>query len=900
MASYLFQHVPQSIQPYNHPLQLFQQSLMIKDEKFKSGLSAIRSKYDSILSLPLTNEQDQATLKNNLDTAMQTLNKTAVSDVSLPENQATINGVLDNVLNDGDLMYDAAWTRNHRNELTKAQDLEKKSPELVAPQNLEPLYLAQEQFRSAPKGSRPKPVQFSPYYDYNKKMNDDLDKIKADVERVFSVQTNQVEGPDGQMHSVSSPLQYTVKQLKDYKVQQLAWSRINSDAQTLNQMSLDYNYNTKNGLYPPQAALSGIDQEIGTYQNLSKSLATALNTGTGLDNKSLDANSRDSYESRQKNVNSEIQRLQGLKNDINLDPNKAGQWFSFNKYIKDYVEGKVSQYTNREDSLISSVPGLDKLTDYQLDVWKEQWKSNLKIQEDASKTKAKEADFVPTPYKDLVYKLSDSPAGIPATNQELAGLGQMNVDKDGNMFMNWTGDSKTAGSTLIFKPGSGSFTKDQVSSIDSGIIIKKMTQELENLNIKVPGGSTSKIPLNFGPDVIPGGGGLDIHATYSGSDILDAYTKNPGVVDPRVKAIIDNYQTVLSKYNIDLKDTSSIKNVQAKLKDPDIQKAIDFGSTINLNGNFQFTADPDNNLILGDNGKLYMSGKFIVPEYKVLDAVGNKGGSYVKNFIKEWDVVKGIGDPGDKSKPINNRLYGVHVYVPVNGDVTQINDRLLDTQGYQNQWGKDAPQFREKSRQETVKFQDIVQRSGALGSINLPYRQNQQGNYNVDFNTRELTSDQRNSLSQSSSIAQSISTLTGQDYNTVNQQVDNIFGSTSNPIRRTELLDQLKSSSITQNGFRSFPNYEAGRAALENQLNLYKTGQTSNPVGPSSTLLQAMSVYAPSSDGNNPRAYAQRIADALGISINTPISQIDVKKWADVVEQVEGNKSGNNPGNLRP
>jgi len=103
-----------------------------------------------------------------------------------------------------------------------------------------------------------------------------------------------------------------------------------------------------------------------------------------------------------------------------------------------------------------------------------------------------------------------------------------------------------------------------------------------------------------------------------------------------------------------------------------------------------------------------------------------------------------------------------------------------------------------------------------------------------------------------------------------------------------------------QKGFRSFSTPEEGWNALRNQLDLYKTGRTRNPVGPNSTLLEAMSVYAPAADKNNPMAYASTIARNLGISVNTRIANIDTDRWAKEIARVEGNKKGNNPGNLRP
>lgn len=103
------------------------------------------------------------------------------------------------------------------------------------------------------------------------------------------------------------------------------------------------------------------------------------------------------------------------------------------------------------------------------------------------------------------------------------------------------------------------------------------------------------------------------------------------------------------------------------------------------------------------------------------------------------------------------------------------------------------------------------------------------------------------------------------------------------------------------NGFRTFSNYQEGKQALLDQLNLYKTGRTKNNLTPDSTLQQAMSVYAPVGDGrNNPTLYAAYIAHNIGVTPNTPISKINTSDWANAIEKFEGNKSGNNnPGNIR-
>lgn len=111
--------------------------------------------------------------------------------------------------------------------------------------------------------------------------------------------------------------------------------------------------------------------------------------------------------------------------------------------------------------------------------------------------------------------------------------------------------------------------------------------------------------------------------------------------------------------------------------------------------------------------------------------------------------------------------------------------------------------------------------------------------------------------------------------------------------------DPVEKKPGAKKGFRSFATYEEGKNALMNQLKLYQTDKSKTGIKSNSTLLQAMSIYAPSSDNNNPTHYANFIAKKLGIDVNTPISKIDTKKWADAIEIMEGNKVGNNPGNLR-
>jgi hypothetical protein len=66
-------------------------------------------------------------------------------------------------------------------------------------------------------------------------------------------------------------------------------------------------------------------------------------------------------------------------------------------------------------------------------------------------------------------------------------------------------------------------------------------------------------------------------------------------------------------------------------------------------------------------------------------------------------------------------------------------------------------------------------------------------------------------------------------------------------------------------GFAAFPSYDAGYQALVNQIQIYSNQGL--------TINQMMNKYAPAGDGsNNPTAYAQTIASALGVSPDTTVA----------------------------
>ena len=106
-------------------------------------------------------------------------------------------------------------------------------------------------------------------------------------------------------------------------------------------------------------------------------------------------------------------------------------------------------------------------------------------------------------------------------------------------------------------------------------------------------------------------------------------------------------------------------------------------------------------------------------------------------------------------------------------------------------------------------------------------------------------------------------------------------------LRNSDFTRRMGAIGVTLNGFAIFPNAEAGRRA---NVALLKTDKYQNK-----TLAQAINIYAPSSDGNNPVSYAARLARAMGVSVNTylrDMSDIQLERMAEGIRRIEGWREG--------
>lgn len=114
-----------------------------------------------------------------------------------------------------------------------------------------------------------------------------------------------------------------------------------------------------------------------------------------------------------------------------------------------------------------------------------------------------------------------------------------------------------------------------------------------------------------------------------------------------------------------------------------------------------------------------------------------------------------------------------------------------------------------------------------------------------------------------------------------------VNGAVGNPAQRNNNPGNLKKP---DGSWQTFATPQLGFLALQQDLTAKMTGATSTGLTANSTLLDFAKKYAPSTDNNDPNAYAKNLAQQMNVSINTTIGSLQprVADFAKAIAQNEG------------
>lgn len=99
------------------------------------------------------------------------------------------------------------------------------------------------------------------------------------------------------------------------------------------------------------------------------------------------------------------------------------------------------------------------------------------------------------------------------------------------------------------------------------------------------------------------------------------------------------------------------------------------------------------------------------------------------------------------------------------------------------------------------------------------------------------------------------------------------------------------------NGFAIFETPEDGFDALVEKIKFNQTNKNSKYYW--KTIAEYFKLYAPASDGNDPKWYAQTVAKQLWVSVDTPISKLDPTKFASAIAKHDSGYDYSTYGNFR-
>lgn len=699
MPSFLFQENTPTVNPYKHPSELGMQAGMYRDAKVKESLQNIRSRYDNLLSLQLTNPGNQQFVRDQLKVAVDQLDKYTTADLSLPENVGSIQSLFDPVTDDQGVLNDLAFTQHMNKQRAQIQRLTLDDPTAVAPQNVFPLLQAEQAYRSGSRDAPPEFVNFEPYYNFEKTDNDYLSKLKEDISR--SPEVREIRDPlTGQVIALRGE-----REVKEITKQKIASALSNSfDARKVRQMQLDYNYNRALGVYSPENARNGILEDVRDLQPQLQSIISMLGQ-TGLTPQETKALTDSKLQLE--NQIGKLNQVRGMIDSGNeqLRTQGANAYYSFNKYQKDYVDQKADFYSRKEEGALQ-IDEFDKeLFKYQTAINLKTLESQLKMREEQAKTGFSGTTNPETgrrpdgsyEYEPPMKKYLDSiemtgNAQIEYENPALVALlGNAQREKDGSItYLNTGGGDKDDTKKIYIKEGSTSATPEEAKTVQVNTIIGQSIEKLKKA-----------LPNRFQRE------------EFADRQLGSTAARFPGPVREKRKIdlneaeSIQEFNTLVTDYRsgkLNQTDKNLIKPIVDRLDALGIQQftpqmlaeykefansdkgkaSVEIGMLLNSDskGKYEFIPNGSSNVTKLSNNTLGMSG-FLKLTESDLERMGLSGGGKTKRLV-ESGILSPVApsivyeNDGDKAVRTTTPTYWLSVVLPVNGDLEQINRTMFE------------------------------------------------------------------------------------------------------------------------------------------------------------------------------------------------------------------------------
>lgn len=694
MPSFLFNEQTPTIQPYQAPTELMLKAGMYRDAKFKEGLNNIRSKYDNLLSLQLTNPGNQQFVRDQIKTAVDQLDKYTSADLSLPENVGSISSVFDPVTNDQSVIQDMAFTRHINKQKALIEQLSIDDPDKVAPSNVYPILQAEQQYRNGSRSARPNFATFQPYHPYEKDDDGFLSKLKEDIFADPSVMT--VTDP-----VTGKPLYIRgEREVKTIASNKIRGALNNSfDAKKLSQMQLDYQYNMANGMYTQQRAISGLNQDISSLKSDVESAKKQLGQ------LGFDSDDRLKLQNLISNNESRLTNLIKTRDEISVNPDATSKYFSFNKYLNDYVEQKVQQYSTRQEGQFKPFEGDINNQEFLLKTYLEDLKARYKLQAANAKAKASSAVDMETgllddgsyayepPLKKILDRINQSGnAQLDPNSTELDALLGATRDKNNRIWYDVTGGGEgDPDKTIILKDATGSIDPEGVQTLTVNGLLGDAIHKISNLDSEYFTNKARKTGSGIGYSRY-----LEEHPQYTTTpmadnektialgQLLSKYQSDPKSINQKLVPVLENLDKQLKAQGVNSVDPTLTAKYNDFINSDKGKSLINLGVILNAKGKgrYEFVPDGSNNLVGMSNNRMGVSGYLAVTEND-LERMGLSGGGKTKRLLQDGILTEvaptiAYGEVGSKIQKTSTPTYWMSVVLPVSGNPEAVNDKMFE------------------------------------------------------------------------------------------------------------------------------------------------------------------------------------------------------------------------------
>ena len=661
MATYLSQPYQGSEFVSGVPIDLIAKVGMMKQMKYEQNVAAIQGQLDELGNQDIIKDSERNYVSNRLREATDVLNNN-FGGVDLSDSTVAnqLKRYTSSLTRDPRIYSAIADTRAIRNNISQLNEIKEKRPQEYAQQN-EALFMQNiNNYLNGGEGTRYNNQGYIPYYNYDETYRKIAKEVKDNPD--IRQEIEYVTMPDG---SKKARGMQEIKQVTKEKI--IEALRQSNDQRAIRQMQIDYQSSLPNKTV--DGAITELNQQKESYLSDLKQAKDLIARGIG-DARTLQMaqNIINNIEGDGKDNAGALKQLDGKIAEVRATGDPTN-YYSFDKYIKDYTEGIARTYAFEQRGKIEYDDMFKEDYKFHHQLQLEQIKSAMKQQEEAMKNSGTSADMrnFTDSYRNTFFNIEENP------NRE------GNLDAEGFQAL-YDGTKNSDGSMTITLAQGETFLNLGKALEANGIQeqntnkirgYSQFTQAFDKWRKSQPRGRTGSVGMTLAQ------GALE---QYPDDPLQALDLRNLGnrrgverVTKNEVTRFLETdqgkklAQELKDQTGLDVSNTQDRDNIERFTSSEEAQTMIEFGNKLTkLRGQVAVRPMDGMNMFAGNDNQYYGKMQGLFSEDEIINAIGEDGFERLreKGIIEDTlNIRPGTGKKDDKP------LYAVPIIKKVEKDI---------------------------------------------------------------------------------------------------------------------------------------------------------------------------------------------------------------------------------------